>query len=415
MKFLKPTTKIIIIIFLVSINCFSQLKIDEILYNEIQQKLIQKYDQSVVLENIYQLDSLELYDGYYPLPYKISNPYGTLTNTTIFTAMKQTEYSCKGLVGIYKNGSIIWDSDTVMNCSGDFGNYDILVIFSVSDINRDGKVDILLQSIYQGPTNYSAIQRLYGFSWDGNNGWLITDTDSEGKSTIESLVSFGDFDLVDVNGDGVYEITADWYLNEEDQNYKTLTHYWNGSKYIFDPSKPQPQPYDFLVQNNIDVSLKASVQKVGSVYKYSYILHNLPTSKQEIRYFYLKLNCDTIFYNSKPENWFFGSYGDFHFFGCLEYPDLYYDSVNFIKPNYYETFNINSARLPSIVQFYIQAYNKEPAVYDTIYGITVTLDDVYNNIFINSKFGFTIGPSKAFNSLGNIDIIDSVINYVNQS
>jgi hypothetical protein len=412
MKFLKS---ILIIVFLSSIECFSQLKIDENLFNEIQQKLRLKYDESVGLNLIYQIDSTELYDGYYPLPYQLSDPYGTLAHTSIFTAIKESESNCKGLIGIYKNGNILWDSDTIINCSDDFGNFNIISIYSVSDINRDGFVDILLSSIYLGPTNYSAIQRLYAFSWDGNNGWLITDTDSEGKSIIQSLKSLGDFDLVDVNGDGIYEITADWYLNEEDRNYRTITHYWNGSKYIYDPSKPQPQPYDFLVQNNIDVSLKSTVQKIDSLYIYNYLLHNLPTSKQEIQSFYLKLNCDTIYNNIKPVNWFFGANGELHFFGCLEHPGLFYDSVNFIKPNNFENFNIYSARLPSIIQSYIQAYNRTPPIEDTVKGVFISFDDLENNLISNSKKVFTVGPSLNLYLIGNIEIIDSLLSYIYHS
>ncbi|MDP2364674.1 MAG: hypothetical protein Q8M94_13005, partial [Ignavibacteria bacterium] len=417
MKFLKLITNIFLMIFLLSINSFSQLKIDENLYAEIQQKLTLKYGDSVDLRWIYQIDSLELYDGYYPLPYQISDPYETLAHTTIFTATKETESSYKGLVGVYKNGNIIWDSDTTMNCTGDFGNYTGLVIFSVSDINRDGKVDIILSSSYQGPTHYSAIQRLYAYGWDGNNGWLITDTDSEGKSNLESFEGFGDFDFVDVDGDGIYEITADWYIDLDEYNTKlqVFSYYWNGYKYAFNPGKPQPQPYDFLVQNNIDVSLKASVEKVDSLYKYNYVLHNLPNSKQEINDFYLQFSSDSIYSSSQPKNWLFVGSSGLYLFACLESPFIFYDSVNFIKKGEFKDFNFTAKGLPSIIHFFIQAYNKGPAVYDTVDGRTVTYDDLENNIFINSKSGFTLGSSNVFDSLENIERIDTLLGYVNQS
>ena len=417
MKFLKLITNIFIVIFLLSANSFSQLKMDENLYNEIQQKLIFKYGDSVKLKWIYQIDSLELYDGYYPLPYQLSNSYGTLTHTTIFTAIKETEFSCKGLVGIYKNGSIIWDSDTTMNCTGDLDNYTGLVIFSVSDINRDGKVDVVLSSISFGPTHYSTVQRLYAYSWDGSNGWLITDTDSEGKSTLESFLGTGDFDFVDVDGDGIYEITADWYIDLDKYHTKlqVFTYYWNGFKYAFDPNKPQPQLYDFLVQNNIDVSLKASVEKVDSLYKYNYVLHNLPNSKQEIKYFYLQFRSDSIYSSSQPKNWLFVGSSGLFLFACLESPSLFYDSVNFIKKGELKKFNFTAKGLPSIIQYFIQAYNNEPTVDDTIDGRTVTFDDLNNNIFINSNSGFTLGPSNIFDSLGNIERVDSILSYTNQS
>ncbi|AFH50351.1 Alpha beta-propellor repeat-containing integrin [Ignavibacterium album JCM 16511] len=417
MKFLKLITNIFIVIFLLSTNSFSQLKMDENLYNEIQQKLIFKYGDSVKLKWIYQIDSLELYDGYYPLPYKLSNPYGTLTHTTIFTATKQTEFSCKGLVGIYKNGSILWDSDTTMNCTSDLDKYTGLVIFSVSDINRDGKVDIVLSSISFGPTDYSTVHRLYAYSWDGSNGWLITDTDSEGRSTLNSFLGPGDFDFVDVDGDGIYEITADWYidLDEYKTKLKVFTYYWNGYKYAFDSNKPQPQPYDFLVQNNIDVSLKASVEKVDSLYNYNYVLHNLSNSKQEIKYFYLQFSSDSIYSSSQPKNWLFVGSSGLFLFACLENPSLFYDSVNFVKKGEYKDFNFTAKGLPAIIQCFIQAYNQTPPLEDTVEGRFISFDDFNNNILVNSARIFTVGPSEHFYSLENIEIIDSLNGYVSQS
>ncbi len=417
MKFLKVIINICTVIFLLSTNSFSQIKMDENLYNEIQQKLIFKYGDLIQLMWIYQIDSLELYDGYYPLPYKLSDPYGTLAQTTIFTAIKETEASSKGLVGIYKNGNIIWDSDTTINCIGDEGKYTGLVIFSVSDINRDGKVDIIVSSLYSGPTHYSGLQRLYAYSWDGSSGLLITDTDSEGKSTLESFSGIGDFDFVDVDGDGIYEITADWYINLDE--YKTklqvFTFYWNGYKYIFDPAKPQPQPYDFLVQNNVDVLIMASVQRVDSLFKYYYMLHNLPNSKQEIKHFYLHFINDSIYSSSQPKNWLFVGSSGLFLFGCLEDPSLFYDSVNFIKKGEFKEFNFTVNGLPTIIQYFIQAYNKEPSVYDTIDGRTITSDDLENNIFNNSKSGHTVGPSNIFDSLGNFERVDTLLVYATQS
>ncbi len=416
MKFLKFITNIFIVIFLLSTNIFSQLKMDENLYNEIQQKLIFKYGNSVNLKWIYQIDSLELYNGYYPLPYQLSNPYGTLTHTTIFTATKETEFSCKGLVGIYKNGSIIWDSDTTMNCTGDLDNYTGLVIFSVSDINRDGKVDIVLSSISFGPTDYSTVHRLYAYSWDGSNGWLITDTDSEGKSTLESFLGTGDFDFVDVDGDGIYEITADWYIDLDEYHTKlqVFTYYWNGFKYVFDPNKPQPQPYDFLVQNNIDVSLKAYVEKVDSLYKYNYVLHNLPSSKQEINAIYFKCGVDSALENYLPFGWNSVFSSTLFGFEDLKSPTLY-STNNFIRIDSSKLYGVLSSEPPSIASAYIRAFNRTPPLEDTIDGKYISFEDFGNNIIINSIKILTIGPSNVFDSLGNIEKIDTLLGYVNQS
>ncbi|MCA2004604.1 MAG: hypothetical protein LDL01_02305 [Ignavibacterium sp.] len=416
MKFLQSITNILIVIFLLSTNSFSQLRMDENLYNEIQQKLIVKYGDSVELLWIYQIDSLELYDGDYPLPYKLSDPYGTLAHTTIFTAIKDNEFSCEGLVGIYKNGSIIWDSDTTINCTADLDNYTGLVIFSVSDINRDGTVDIVLSSISLGPTHYSAVQRLYAYSWDGSNGWLITDTDSEGRSTLDSFLDIGDFDFVDVDGDGIYEITADWYINLDEYHTKSkvFTYYWNGYKYAFDPNKPQPQPYDFLVQNNIDVLIKASVEKIDSLYKYNYVLHNLPNSKQEINAIYFQCGVDSAVDNYPPYGWF--SVGGSKLFGYEDLKDpTLYSTNNFIRIDSSKFLGFSSSALPSIIYTFIQTYNQTPPLEDTVDGIFISYEDFDNNILVNSVKVLSVGPSENFYSLQNIEIIDSLLGYTNQS
>ena len=408
---------ILSIIIIATTNIYPQSSVDESLLNEIQQKIDVKYDPSFEIYIAYQIDSLELYESRYPTPYQITaNAYGSLAHTIIFTAVRENE-PCKGLVGIYKNGNIIWDSDTTINCEDNYGGFKNLVLFAVSEINNDDKIDLMFSSYRLGPTNYSAVQRLYIYSWDGSSGQLISETTNGGISTLKSFLSVGDFDIIDVDGNGIYEITGLWEDKDasiEQDEHRIFTYYWNGTKYVYDPSRWQPQKYDFFVQNNIDVEVKTSVVKSDSGFIYNYYVHNLSTSKQEIYAIYFDCGVDSAIENYPPNGWYSVSSSNLFGFMDLQPPTLY-EKNNFIEIDSVEFFSFNSYGMPSLSKMLLQGYNRTPPLEDTVNGKFISFEDHNNNIITNSRQISTVAPSDTLYSIGKVEIIDSLLSYCNAS
>ena len=399
--------RIVLTLFILFINStYSQIIMDRNLLAQVNQSVISRYGQSVKVQFIYHVDSSHINQVGYPTPYETMDNYGTLINSTIFTGYKYNNGRLsKGIVGVYKDGNIIWDSDTTINLE----EMNALTLFSTADLNKGGKIDLIFAADYFTASG-NGVERLYIYSWDGNNGQLITELDSTGVSTIVSLTGVGEFDFVDVNGDGIYEITGDWVLPPDDQKQKQVTYYWNGINYCFNTSLPQPKESDFLVQNNIDVTLKARISKSDSGYVYNYLIHNLPTSKQVIDLILFRLKIDSLNEPLPPYGWTYIEYGDLLGFEDLEFPE-FNGLCHFLKVDSSKTFGFNSKCLPGIVNVYVQAYNSQPPIDDSI----STVQDDYNNILTNSNKSLTIGPSNISDTTSLQGILDTLINHCNQS
>ena len=335
---------------------------DRNLLTQVNQSVVSKYGQSVKVQFIYQLDSLNMPVSDYPSHYTIANINGTtLSHTTVFTGFKfENGKPKKGIVGVYKNGNIIWDSDTTINCR----DIDGLSVFSIADINRDGKIDLIFAAD-EFTQSSNGVERLYIYLWNGTGGQLITELDSQGISTIVSLTGIGDFDFVDVNGDGVYEIIGDWYVPPDDLDEKQVTYYWNGIDYVFNLALPQPQESDFLVQDKVNIVLNAKVSKSDSGFIYKYWIHNLPTSTQEIYLIDFQLKIDSLSAKFPPPGWNSIEFFDLTGFEDLEYPTTNLDN-HFIRIDSSDSCVFRSFYLPSIVNSYFQGYNRTPYYSDSM-------------------------------------------------
>ena len=126
----------------------------------------------------------------------IDDEYGTLDNCIVFTAEKtQTYKNVKGIVGVYKNGQIIWYSDYIIPDNEIYGNG---FIYSIEDINNDGKVEIMTEWEGTGGASYNTI-RLFVHEWDGNQGVLVGEA-----NCYETQL----FKYIDIQGDGIFGSTA---------------------------------------------------------------------------------------------------------------------------------------------------------------------------------------------------------------
>jgi hypothetical protein len=162
----------------------------------------------------------------------IENPYGTLTHCFIFNGTRRQGAtpadSASGVVGVFKDGQILWHSDGILTVEepGMMAN----TIWTIKDINKDGKVEILTTwiSLSSGtnPPMY-----LWIFSWDGQKGEIINARDKN-KQSILKIDSYGLFSLKDINRDGIWEIQGSITVYEGDSTrteFRTFS--WNGQKY----------------------------------------------------------------------------------------------------------------------------------------------------------------------------------------
>jgi len=167
---------------------------------------------------------------------RIQDPYNTLKGCILFSTYKDDEASEPDnfIVGIVKNGKIIWDN--APGTSADLGE-DLLYS---QDINNDGEVDF----IYSEP-DFSLMREnvdgkapiLYYFyilSWNGIRGRFINASDSTGAS---ELMGDDGCDLIPITKNGIRKIETTLPDLEFDWgDYKTttfprITYTWNGHRY----------------------------------------------------------------------------------------------------------------------------------------------------------------------------------------
>ena len=277
-NFNKNILFIVFILFIFSFNILAGIQ------EEIDNRIKIKYGNDYFIQNVYDINILESSINY-PIPHKITDFSRTLVDCYVFTAKVDNRFgSKKGVVGIYKDNNVIWDSDTIIY------SYlvDAITLFNTYDINNDGKIEITISTQSFGIG--AGEERLYIFSWDGLIGNLISDIDPLGESVIVSLTSIANFEILDVNGDGVFELRGLWYdnNNEDDDNEYFKTYSWNGMLYGYWDNVPQLNDSSFLPRSSVEVSISTNVTKVNNEYKYKYTITNSLSSKQDINAFYLK-------------------------------------------------------------------------------------------------------------------------------
>ena len=397
-NFNKNILFIVFILFIFSFNILAGIQ------EEIDNRIKIKYGNDYFIQNVYDINILESSINY-PIPHKITDFSRTLVDCYVFTAKVDNRFgSKKGVVGIYKDNNVIWDSDTIIY------SYlvDAITLFNTYDINNDGKIEITISTQSFGIG--AGEERLYIFSWDGLIGNLISDIDPLGESVIVSLTSIANFEILDVNGDGVFELRGLWYdnNNEDDDNEYFKTYSWNGMLYGYWDNVPQLNDSSFLPRSSVEVSISTNVTKVNNEYKYKYTITNSLSSKQDINAFYLNKLTEKIDNIVKRKSWSF-----FYEDELITWQDLnnpLYQNPNFIKKGYSDSSNsFISSDLPGIINYFIQGFNFDPSIN------TFSPSERYSNILQNSVNGLTIGPLKILNPFIPLDFIDSILNYIQHS
>ena len=276
----------------------------------------------------------------------IEDPYGTLDHCIIFAAKgKKIGFSrAPGLLGIFKGSEILWKSDTAIRADMVFDND----IVTTQDINRDGLVDIVTSWIE--PQSTIANEQWWIVSWNGGTGRFV----NKNENGVSSLRSFeGGFQLVDLNGDGIKEIVAEWidYPNSED-TVKT-TYSWNGELYGKWSNPPQPNPDVGIPRDRVLVIIRSSVTHYPNSNKFSYIVENAPESLQQLDNIRITLRTSSAFeVTSRPKWESFFKKGNF-----LDWSNLSVNT-NLIKQGEKDSsFSFSSTGLPSIQRCSFRGYN----------------------------------------------------------
>ncbi len=369
---------------------------------DIQSLVVKQFGVNYEISDIVNVDSAlgnrSVADG------AINDPYQTLSSCYIFIAQRQSlddTTVSNGVIGIIKNGNIIWNSGTVINCNASVGSS----ISVTRDLNQDGKVEIIT-SWFEGAKG--DIERLWIFTWDGKNGSMINALNQNNES--ELISTSPGYKFVDIDGDGILEITGLWFENENDEEMKKIIYSWNGMQYGKWINAPQPLPSGFYPRDKVDANLKSKVSVVGNKYTYTYYLENKITSKQSINEFLLNTPPDSIENGQGPNEWRIGGVNG-KGLGWLAVFDL--DEIinpgKIASPFYFET-----SRLPAIIKSFIRGKNGN---WVEIFGDSVeyTLDQWYDEAMANSFKVTTIGPTDPPNPFVPLNFLDSLTSFTTRS
>ncbi len=378
----------------------------------IESRMNAKYNGSFALSIYFIMDSLVNKIPYYYMDEKFEDPFGTLKGISIFSCQKYTDSEDSSIVGIYKDGNILWDSGPII-----FGNILSNLSFC-KDINKDGTVDIGLIAEYAdfaeayNPNNVTYY--LWILSWDGYNGAFINEYDVNNRKS--SLVP-GSFELFDENGDGIYEISSMYSYEDEythtpvenpPPNYPYVTYGWNGSKYGLWPNVYQLKYGDFYPAIWIKPTIKCKVISKDSLLTFHYTISNakhsiqaietinflnVPTAKIDITSKYQK-NTISSFPGNLPGSWYFEPNGLRNYDGLIEPGET--------KSGYW----YKGVGLPTIIIAYLRGLI--PLELTREISDKAKLDEIQNNSVKRKTVGLKSIPHR-LDTLGFIDTLNIYI------
>ena len=317
-----------------------------------------------------------------------------LKDCYLFSA-RDTSFFSKMLLGVYKNGNIIWKTGPIINAIsinflGD--------LWRVADLKHDGNVYVIFSVTYL-PRGY--FEGLWIIRWNGISGEIVNQYDDDGISTINAIQS--SFQLIDLEGDGIIEVLGNEILpsnsdndKESEVQTKEVVFSWqNGILGDFGATKPS-----FLPKDKVNVKVGAKVKESNKSLSYSYKLINEETSLQSIGNFSIGSKVDTIISKKLPLKWEIFNRDDLSIIYFTI--DPFYHIDNEIYPGYADSsFEIVTKYPPTIVRYFVQGINGDV--------------DKLEVIPTNSKTGFTIGPLEIEEPIENIKFLDSLIDYANHS
>jgi hypothetical protein len=373
---------------------------------QIKSLLSAQFGGSFRIECISDMDSLKTNDW---VPSGIiKNPYGTLNHCFSFVARycqldsknyemiipaKNNYEDSITVFGIYSDGKIVSVLSFDRACVYESGK-----IYEISDINQDGKVEILIEWTEKEDINSNLI---WIFSWDGINTASIYQKRESGVSNLENVE-----DIVDLDGDGIMELIG--MKGTDPNNMIQVTYSWNGSLYGQWQNGPQIGQMKNTRADNCQVTVSSSSIKEDTLFAYNYTIANNISSKQSLKYFLVADNAVNTSANP-PSDWKSGRLKRNKLSSFIGLSDS-----NWIKPGrILSGFQLKSTGLPGIMNYYIQAPYNIIKPDDTVPSDLELwfLSNVYNNSFK----GTTISPVDVSNSFIPLNYLDTLTNYATQS
>ena len=329
----------------------------------------------------------------------IDDEYGTLDNCIVFTAEKNTDNStnAKGIVGVYKNGQIIWYSDYIIPDDEIYGGG---FIYAIEDINNNGKLEIMTQWDTYGGASYQN-KILYIHTWDGNQGSLIVDV-SQGGSPID-WPDTKLFEIIDVQGDGVFEIVTLGFGNSP------TVYEWNGSNYAYSETAQIDSVEMFFPRNNFTPIVKTKVTKANGSFVYEYNVKNSESSAQSINEFdvygfdkytkiYGSIEVEDTSVTTLSDNWY----------GALLSTMITWEGYPIRPGNKIDGFLYKTDALPVIGYARLRGYNYQ---WSGDYRENTSVKDYLNNSVIVKTIAAKL-PPEPFVPLA---FIDTLTTYVDSS
>jgi hypothetical protein len=315
---------------------------------------------------------------------RITNPYGRLSGCYLYCALgrKINFKEHNGFIGVYKNDTDFWHSDTIINNNNIYeGGF-----FTTRDLNKDGTVEIITT---WSPGEDNSPQYMWIFSWDGQIGECINAVDENGQSVIWSDY-FEGFEFPDVNGDGILEIQGWRDQGEGDP----VTYSWNGQLYGNWPNTPQPPKGFILPRNRVDEDLRAKVEKTIDGYKYQYTVKIESTSIQDVNQILLECEINSVQKVVSRKGWIFKLWEDLLGWTNASHPP----TENLLLAGQIDSsFVYVSSGLPKILYYYVRGYNSDQVS--------------FKNLKENSASGLTIGAANPPDPFSAAGFADSLIQY----
>lgn len=324
------------------------------------------------------------------------DPDNLLEHCYIFTAHNAVFPGLRNVLGIFRNGQIVWNSDTLIASDGSSGDE----LFGSYDLLGDGKIEIISLWPEGGQS-----ETMWLYKWDGETGVRINALGSRGHSV---LFKYDGFDFADVDGDGAWEIQASSGLktNSNQPSIWTITTYkWNGQYYDAWPGDPGYRQNTFYPRDRVSVTIAATVTQAQSHLWYRYRVENGSSSVQKLSEIILRRRSNNITGISSRKGWSgFNGNGiiDWVCYGPTTGVFLYSTSNLISKGEVDSSFGFYAIGLPCISDYFAQGYNRTPTGYD--------LNLEYQNAYTNSRSGRTVAaadPPSPFSGFNFLDTLDS--------
>jgi hypothetical protein len=369
--------------------CWSQPGVDSVTVLAIQSAIQSLPRQDLELTTIVNIDSSKgnpaVQGGW------IEDPYNTLTGCYIFAADNSRELGC---VGVYRDGQILWHSDSLVFIPGGISEGSILT----SDLNSDGTVEIL--TTWEG-TGQEGPKYLWIFSWTGSEASLVSATSDDPDSVVwgrtSDIVTYNSstFGLADFEGDGIWEIlgfdlVSEGVVDENGEVPKTtapIVYYWDGSKYAIASAERYPRIEQPLPRNRLEPQLSVRITPDGGRLVFDFRLVNSIESIQRLVDFHVHHEEGLSLVCAAPPQWTCFNQGPLATWHSV----LASPAGGSIKPGMEQGgFRLDSpgtAVLVGPVRWYARGFNFEFPVEDPMLA--------YQDILENSAGGFTLGPLSA--------------------